>query len=85
MDLLLKCIPARHPDASRRWKERVFDTENGEVKFNEDGTPSLRGAYHILINGRSYLVAEDDERCPGLEYRLKAGDEIAILPPVGGG
>lgn len=85
MDLLLKRIPERNRNASRSWKERIFETDRGKVKFDKDGVPSLRGYYLILINGRSYLSISEDGRHPGLRHKLKDGDEIAILPPVGGG
>ena len=85
MELLLEYIPERHRNASRSWKERIFETEKDGIKFDKEGTPSLSGYYLILINGRSYLSISEDERHPGLRYTLKDGDEIAILPPVGGG
>ena len=85
IDLLLKRIPERHQNASRSWKEGIFKTENGRIKLDKDGTPSLRGYYLILINGRSYRSIVEDGRQLGLRYKLKDGDEIAILPPVGGG
>ncbi|MFB0523452.1 MAG: MoaD/ThiS family protein [Candidatus Bathyarchaeia archaeon] len=85
MDLLLKRIPEKHENASRSWKEGIFETENGRIKLDKDGTPSLRGYYLILINGRSYRSIAEDGRQLGLRYKLKDGDEIAILPPVGGG
>ena len=85
MDLLLKRIPERHRNASRRWKERIFETEGDGIKSDKDGTPSLGGYYLILINGRSYRSISEDGRHPGLTYKLKDRDEIAILPPVGGG
>ncbi|MDH5779756.1 MAG: MoaD family protein [Candidatus Bathyarchaeota archaeon] len=85
MDLLLKRIPEKHENASKSWKEGIFETENGRIKLDKDGTPSLRGYYLILINGRSCRSISEDERQPGLRYKLKDGDEIAILPPVGGG
>jgi molybdopterin converting factor small subunit len=85
MDLLLKRIPERHRKASRSWKERIFETEGDGIRFDKNGTPSLGGYYLILINGRSYRLVSEDGRHPGLKYKLKNGDEIAILPPVGGG
>lgn len=84
MDLLLKYIPGRHSNVSKSWKERIFETETHEIKFGKDGTPVL-SFYLILINGRSYNSISEDGRRPGLRYKLKDGDEIAILPPVGGG
>ncbi len=85
MDLLLRHIPERHWNVSRKWKERIFETDRGEIKFDKGGTPSLTGYYLVLINGRSYRSISEDRRHPGLRYKLKDGDEIAILPPVGGG
>ncbi|MFQ5758128.1 MAG: MoaD/ThiS family protein [Candidatus Bathyarchaeia archaeon] len=85
MDLLLEYIPKRHRNASTRWKERIFQTERGKIKIDKDGTPSLKGYYLILINGISHRSISEDGRHPGLRYKLKDGDEIAILPPVGGG
>lgn len=84
-DLLLKHIPERHKNASRSWKERIFETEKDRIKLNKDGTPSLKGYYLILINGRSYCSVSENGEDPGLMYKLKDGDEVAILPPVGGG
>ena len=84
MELLLKHIPERHQRVARVWKERIFETESGEVKFNNDETPSLK--YHlILVNGISYRLVLEDGKRPGLRYKLKDGDEIAVFPPVGGG
>ena len=85
VDLLREHIPERHPNASLRWKEHIFQTERGKITLDKDGTPSLRGYYLILIKGRSYRSISEDGRHPGLRYKLKDGDEIAILPPVGGG
>ena len=85
MDLLLKHIPKRHRKVSRSWKERIFETERDGIKVDKDGTPSLRGYHLILINGRPYRSISEDGRQLGLRYKLKDEDEIAILPPVGGG
>ncbi len=85
MDLLLDHIPRRHSNASKRWKERLFETERDGIKLDKDGTPSLKEYYLILINGRSYHSISEDGGRPGLRYKLKDKDEIAILPPVGGG
>ncbi|MBS7654164.1 MAG: MoaD/ThiS family protein [Candidatus Bathyarchaeia archaeon] len=73
-DLLLKHIPERHRDKSQEWKETIFVTVRGEVALNTAGTPMLKN-YFILVKGRT----------PKLTYRLEDGDEVAILPPVGGG
>lgn len=73
-DLLLKHIPERHRDKSKEWQETVFVTVRGEVAINAAGTPMLKNHF-ILVKGRT----------PELTYRLEDGDEVAILPPVGGG
>jgi MoaD family protein len=83
-DLLLQYIPGRHRNISKSWKEWIFETERNEIKFGKDGIPVLT-YYLVLVNGRSYNSISEDERRPGLRYKLKDGDEIAILPPVGGG
>lgn len=85
MDLLLKYIPKRHQNMSRKWKERIFETDKDGVKFDKDGTPSIKGYYLVLINGRQYSSILEGGRHHGLRYKLKNGDDIAILPPVGGG
>lgn len=84
MDLLLQYIPERHSNVSKSWKEWIFETERHEIKFDKDGIPVL-SYYLILVNGRSYNSISEDGRRLGLMYKLKDGDEIAILPPVGGG
>jgi len=84
MDLLLQHIPGRHSNVSKSWKEWIFETERREIKFDKDGVPVL-SYYLILVNGRSYNSISEDGRRLGLMYKLKDGDEIAILPPVGGG
>ena len=84
-DLLLENIAERHPKSSSQWKEHIFQTEKGKITFDKDGAPSLKGYYLILINGRSYRSIFEDGRQADLRYKLKDGDEIAILPPVGGG
>lgn len=73
-DLLLKHIPSRHSDAADEWRQSIFVTIRGEVAVNKEGIPTLKN-YFILVGGRS----------PEITYRLKDGDEVAILPPVGGG
>ncbi|MCW4021046.1 MAG: MoaD/ThiS family protein [Candidatus Bathyarchaeota archaeon] len=73
-NLLLNHIPERHREASHKWNETIFRTVKGEIALNKDGTPVLAN-HLVLIGGRS----------PSLTYKLKAGDEIAVLPPFGGG
>lgn len=74
-ELLLKHIPERHSDISKEWRETVFTTVRGEVAIDKNGNPVLRDNYVVLVNGR---VCE-------ISYRLMDGDEVAVLPPVGGG
>lgn len=39
----------------------------------------VREHLQLLVNGKSVSLSE------GLETRLREGDEVAIVPPVGGG
>jgi MoaD family protein len=73
-DLLLKHIPENHKDVAEKWVETIFITVRGEVAVNRDGVPMIKDHF-ILISGRN----------PDINYRLRDGDEVAILPPVGGG
>jgi len=73
-DLLLTHIPERHKKASKAWNEMIFRTVKGERLLNKDGTPILKN-YLILIDGKT----------SSLKQKLKEGDEIAVLPPFGGG
>ncbi len=45
--------------------------------YDEEG--KTRSYLQFLINGRSITTLQ------GLETRLKDGDRVAIIPPVGGG
>lgn len=45
--------------------------------YNASGKP--RGYLQFLINGKSITTLE------GFRTRLKEGDKVAIIPPVGGG
>jgi len=50
--------------------------------FNDyvyDEIESVRGHLHLLVNGQSVTALR------GLRTQLKEGDQVAILPPVGGG
>ena len=82
-DLLLNHIPNKHPKVSKRWKNQVFEIEGGEIKYEKDGNPSLK--HLVLINGISYISIREGKSRPGLRYKLKDGDDVSILPPVGGG
>ncbi|MEM3715564.1 MAG: MoaD family protein [Candidatus Bathyarchaeia archaeon] len=73
-DLLLNHIPNRHSEVADEWRQSIFITIKGEVAVSRDGAPALKN-YFVLIGGRS----------PEITYKLKDGDEVAILPPVGGG
>jgi len=73
-DLLLTYIPERHKKESKVWRETIFRTVRGEMLLNKDGTPVLRN-YLILIDGKT----------SSLTQKLKEGNEIAVLPPFGGG
>jgi len=73
-DLLLKYIPQRHSEVSKTWTETIFRTVRGQTVLDKDGTPLLKN-YLVMIKGKS----------PGLSYKLKDGDEVAVLPPFGGG
>jgi molybdopterin converting factor small subunit len=73
-DLLIKYIPSRHPEIAEEWKKIVFVTVGDDIVMSEDGTPILK-YYSILVNGLSR----------NLTYILRNNDEVAILPPVGGG
>jgi MoaD family protein len=73
-DLLLKYIPENHKDVAEKWVETIFVTVKGEVAVNRDGMPIIKNHF-ILVGGRNMNI----------NYRLKDGDEVAILPPVGGG
>jgi molybdopterin converting factor small subunit len=73
-DLLIKHIPNRHPEIAEEWKKIVFVTVGDDIAMSEDGTPILK-YYSILVNGLSR----------NLTYILRNNDEVAILPPVGGG
>jgi len=51
-------------------------------EFNDyvcDELGSVRGHLHFLVNGQSITALH------GLRTKLKEGDQVAILPPVGGG
>jgi len=73
-DLLLTYIPERHKKESKVWREMIFRTVKGEMLLNKDGTPVLRN-YLILVDGKK----------SSLTQKLKEGNEVAVLPPFGGG
>ena len=60
---------------------RVLSQKYGK-EFNDyiyDNLGNVRGYLQILVNGKSITTLQ------GLKTKLKEGDQIAILPPVGGG
>jgi MoaD family protein len=73
-DLLVTYIPKRHSKVSKTWFETIFRTIKGEIAQNKSGIPVL-GNYLVLVNGKSAELKE----------KLKEGDEVAIMPPFGGG
>ncbi len=74
MDLLVNRIPKRHPGVSEAWVSTLFRKVKGEVSQNKDGVPVLSN-YIVTLNGRTASLGE----------RLKEGDEVAVMPPFGGG
>lgn len=73
-DLILKYIPGRHREAADELNQSIFVTIEGEIAINGDRSPRPR-RYFILVNGVS----------PKITYKVRDGDEVSILPPVGGG
>ena len=53
----------------KKFTEYVYDAETGQV----------RSFLQMLVNGRSASTMN------GLQTKVKDGDVLAILPPVGGG
>lgn len=54
-----------------------YGKEFNDYVYDELG--NLRGHLHFLVNGQSITSLR------GLRTRLNEGDQVAILPPVGGG
>ncbi|MCS7120545.1 MAG: MoaD/ThiS family protein [Nitrososphaerota archaeon] len=73
-DLIVNVIPEAHKEVAEVWKGTIFRTFKGEILKDKNGMPILQ-EYLILVNGRSCR----------LEHKLNNGDEVAILPPFGGG
>jgi molybdopterin converting factor small subunit len=74
MDLLVNFVPKRHPGASVIWLVTVFRKVKGEAAQDAEGALVL-GDYIVTLNGRTSNLGE----------RLKEGDEVAVMPPFGGG
>jgi len=56
---------------------KKYGREFNDYVYDELG--NVQGHLHFLINGQSITSLR------GLRTRLKEGDHVAILPPVGGG
>ncbi len=56
---------------------KKYGKEFDDYVFDELG--HVHGHLQILINGQSVTTMH------GLKTKLKEGDQVAILPPVGGG
>jgi len=56
---------------------KKYGREFDEYVYDELG--DVRGHLHVLVNGRSVTALQ------GLRTKLREGDQVAILPPVGGG
>lgn len=72
--LLLECIPGRHKDSAEEFKKLILGAIRGNFDLDECKRPVIKD-YIVLVSGR---VVE-------ATYKLRVGDEVAILPPVGGG
>ena len=64
-------------DAVLRQLSKKYGKEFDDYMFDEIG--DVRGHLQVLINGRSVATMQ------GLKTQLKDADQVAILPPVGGG
>jgi len=60
-----------------RQLSKKYGQEFDDYMFDELG--DVRGHLQILINGQSVTTMR------GLKTQLKDGDQVAILPPIGGG
>ncbi len=56
---------------------KKYGKEFDDYVYDELG--DVRGHLQLLVNGRSVTALQ------GLRTKLKDGDQVAILPPVGGG
>jgi len=64
-------------DAVLKELSRKYGKDFDDYMFDELG--DVRGHLQVLVNGRSVSTMH------GLETQLKDADQVAILPPVGGG
>ena len=56
---------------------KKFGRQFTDYVYDTSGKP--RGYLQFLVNGKSITTIE------GFKTRLKEGDKVAIIPPVGGG
>jgi len=56
---------------------KIYGKEFVDYVFDELG--NVRGHLQILVNGKSITTMQ------GSKTKMNSGDQIAILPPVGGG
>jgi len=54
-----------------------YDRQFAEYVFDEQG--KIRPHFQLLVNGENIASLH------GLKTRLRRGDDVAIVPPVGGG
>ena len=64
-------------DAVLKQLSKTYGKDFDDYMFDELG--DVRGHLQVLINGRSVSTMR------GLKTQLKDADQVAILPPVGGG
>ena len=64
-------------DAFLKQLSKKYGKDFDDYMFDELG--DVRGHLQVLINGKSVSTMQ------GLKTQLKDADQVAILPPVGGG
>jgi len=64
-------------EALLRQLSKTYGKEFEDYVYDELG--NIREHLQFLVNGKSITALE------GLKTKLKEGDQVAILPPVGGG
>jgi molybdopterin synthase sulfur carrier subunit len=64
-------------DAVLKQLSKKYGKDFDDYMFDELG--DVRGHLQVLVNGRSVSTMQ------GLKTQLKDTDQVAILPPVGGG
>jgi molybdopterin converting factor small subunit len=74
MDLLVNFIPQKHPEVFESWTGTLFRTVKGELAQSKNSVPVL-GNYLITLNGKSASLRE----------KMIERDEVAVMPPFGGG